>query len=95
MGRFPKRCECGTGADGPDGVRRATRQEIARGVNFIKLAATGAISSEQTESMSVQFNVDEMRAAVEEAHNVGIPTHAHAYGDRGIENTIKAGVDVR
>ncbi|MHA2424888.1 MAG: amidohydrolase family protein [Candidatus Thorarchaeota archaeon] len=80
--------------DGPDDVRRGTREEIARGVDFIKLAATGAISSESTESMSVQFNVDEMRAATEEAHNVGIPTHAHAYGDRGIENTIKAGVDV-
>lgn len=81
-------------ADGPDEVRRATREEIARGVSFIKLAATGAISSESTESMHVQFTVEEMAAAVEEAHKVGILTHAHAYGDQGIANTIRAGVDV-
>ena len=81
-------------ADGPDDVRRAAREEISRGVNFIKLAATGAISSENTESLHVQFTVEEMRAAVEEAHKVGIMTHAHAYGEQGIENTIKAGVDV-
>ncbi|TFF93825.1 amidohydrolase family protein [Candidatus Thorarchaeota archaeon] len=81
-------------ADGPDDVRRATREEIARGARFIKLAATGAISSENTESMHVQFTMEEMQAAVEEAHKVGIMTHAHAYGDEGIENTIRAGVDV-
>ncbi|NHJ12385.1 MAG: amidohydrolase family protein [Candidatus Thorarchaeota archaeon] len=81
-------------ADGPDEVRRATRQEIARGAHFIKLAATGAISSEHTESMSTQFTKDEMQVAAEEARKVGKLTHAHAYGDVGISNTILAGVDV-
>ena len=81
-------------ADGPDNVRRATREEIARGVDFIKLLATGAISSAETESMSAQFSKEEMQAAVEEAHKVGKRVHAHAYGDVGMENAVLAGVDV-
>jgi len=81
-------------ANGPDDVRRAVREEIARGIHFVKLASTGAISAANTESMSPQFNLDELQAAVEETHKVGKMTHAHAYGDIGIKNTILAGVDV-
>jgi imidazolonepropionase-like amidohydrolase len=81
-------------ADGPTDMRRATREELSRGVDFIKLAATGAITSESTEGLSAQFDMDEMQAAVEEAHKVGKPVHAHSYGDDGAENSILAGVDV-
>jgi len=81
-------------ANGVDDVRRAIREEVARGIHFIKLASTGAISAANTESMSPQFNLDELQAAVEETHKVGKMAHAHAYGDIGIKNTILAGVDV-
>jgi imidazolonepropionase-like amidohydrolase len=81
-------------ANGVDDVRRAIREEVARGIHFIKLASTGAISAMHTESMSPQFNLDELQAAVEETHKVGKMAHAHAYGDVGIRNTILAGVDV-
>ncbi len=81
-------------ANGPDDVRRAVREEIARGIHFIKLASTGAISAGNTESLNPQFNLDELQAAVEETQKVGMMAHAHAYGDIGIMNTILAGVDV-
>jgi imidazolonepropionase-like amidohydrolase len=81
-------------ADGVEGVRKATREELARGADFIKLAGTGAISSEHTESMTTQFGVDELRVATEEAHKVDRKTHSHAYGNQGIQDTITAGVDV-
>jgi imidazolonepropionase-like amidohydrolase len=81
-------------ANGPDDVRRATREELGRGADFIKLAATGAISSEGTESFTTQFNQDELQAATEEAHKLGKKTHAHAYGEPGGVNTVLAGVDV-
>lgn len=81
-------------ADGVEGVRRVTREELANGADFIKLAATGAISSASTESMSTQFTMEEMQVATEVAHHVGRKTHAHAYGELGIRNTILAGVDV-
>ncbi len=81
-------------ADGPDNVRRAVREEIGRGARYIKLAATGAISSEHTESFNAQFDLDELKAAANEARKVHLKSHAHAYGDEGIRNTILAGVDV-
>ena len=81
-------------ANGPDDVRRATREELGRGADFIKLAATGAISAEGQESFTTQFNQDELQAATEEAHKVGKKTHAHSYGEPGGINTVLAGVDV-
>jgi imidazolonepropionase-like amidohydrolase len=81
-------------ANGPDDVRRAVREEIGRGARYIKLAATGAISSPHTESFNSQFDLDELEAAAKEAHKVELRSHAHAYGDVGIKNTILAGVDV-
>ncbi|MCK4568274.1 MAG: amidohydrolase family protein [Candidatus Thorarchaeota archaeon] len=81
-------------ANGPDDVRRAVREEIGRGARYIKLAATGAISAPHTESFSSQFDIDELEAAVREAHKVELKSHAHAYGDVGIKNTIVSGVDV-
>jgi imidazolonepropionase-like amidohydrolase len=81
-------------ANGPDDVRRATREELGRGADFIKLAATGAVSAEGQDSFMTQFNQDELQAAAEEAHKLGKKTHAHAYGEPGGINTILAGVDV-
>lgn len=81
-------------ADGPDDVRRAVREEIGRGASYIKLAATGAISSPDQESFNSQFDIDELQAAAKEARKVQLKSHAHAYGDVGIKNTILAGVDV-
>ncbi|MBY8998355.1 MAG: amidohydrolase family protein [Candidatus Thorarchaeota archaeon] len=57
-------------ADGPDDVRRAVREEIGRGASYIKLAATGAISSPNTESFNSQFDIDELQAAASEARKV-------------------------
>ncbi|MHA1925978.1 MAG: amidohydrolase family protein [Candidatus Thorarchaeota archaeon] len=81
-------------ANGPDDVRRAAREELGRGADFIKLAATGAISAEGQDSFTTQFNQDELQAATEEAHKLGKKTHAHTYGEPGGVNTILAGVDV-
>lgn len=81
-------------ANGPDDVRRATREELGRGADFIKLAATGAISAEGQESFTTQFNQDELQAATEEAHKLGKKAHAHTYGEPGGVNTVLAGVDV-
>ncbi|MFX1367508.1 MAG: amidohydrolase family protein [Promethearchaeota archaeon] len=81
-------------ANGPDDVRRATREELGRGADFIKLAATGAISAEGQDSFTIQFNQDELQAAAEEAHKFGKKSHAHAYGEPGGVNTVLGGVDV-
>jgi len=81
--------------DGPDSARNAARRLLMyHGADWIKLGATGAISSPHTGPTHTQLTVEEMRAAVEEAHNCGKKAHAHCYGERGISNAIEAGADV-
>jgi imidazolonepropionase-like amidohydrolase len=79
---------------GADEARKAARALLMYyGADFIKLEATGAISEPNTHPFDVQMTVYEMQAAAEEAHKIGKRVHAHVYGEKGIENCIKAGVD--
>jgi imidazolonepropionase-like amidohydrolase len=79
-------------ADGPDAVRRAARQQLARGANFIKLLATGAItSSEHENANAIQYRADEIRAAVEIAEDNLTYVAAHAHAPAGIRNAVTAG----
>ena len=81
--------------DGPDSARKAARQLLMYyGADFIKLGATGAISSPHTGPRHPQLTVEEMKACVEEAHNCAKKVHAHCYGEQGITNAIEAGADV-
>lgn len=57
------------------------------------MATGGVTSNDQEVPGNVQFSVTELATAVEEAHNYGIPVAAHAQGNQGIKNAIKAGVD--
>ncbi|MER2007578.1 MAG: amidohydrolase family protein [Psychrobacillus sp.] len=83
----------GKEADGPDAVRRATREVMKEGADLIKLMATGGIYTFGEEPGSPQLNVEEMKAAVEEAHKKNKKVAAHAEGLIGIHNCIEAGVD--
>ncbi len=78
-------------ADGPDEVRKETREQLRHGVDWIKVAATGGFSSEGTQPGAASFTVEEMRAAVEEAAKRGRFVAAHAHGSSGIANAIAAG----
>ena len=81
--------------NGVDSARKAARSLLMyHGADFIKLGATGALSSPHTGPRHPQLTVDEMRVCVEEAHNCGKKVHAHCYGEQGISNALEAGVDV-
>jgi imidazolonepropionase-like amidohydrolase len=81
--------------DGEDSARRAARALLMyHGADFIKLGATGAISSPHTGPRHSQLTIAEMRVCVEEAHKCKKMVHAHCYGEEGISNSIEAGVDV-
>jgi imidazolonepropionase-like amidohydrolase len=85
--------QLGHEADGPDAVRRAARTQIKAGADNVKLIASGGILSPGSEIGAPQFTVEEMRAAVEEAHAAGKICCAHAHGATAIKNAVKAGVD--
>jgi imidazolonepropionase-like amidohydrolase len=79
-------------ADGPDAVRKAARQQLAKGANFIKVLATGAVTSSEYESaFAVQYREEEMRAAVEIAEDSLTYVAAHAHAPAGIRNAVNAG----
>jgi imidazolonepropionase-like amidohydrolase len=85
--------QLGCEADGPDAVRRAARVQIKAGADNVKLIASGGILTPGTEIGASQFTIEEMRAAVDEAHAAGKTSCAHAHGTTAIKNAIKAGVD--
>lgn len=81
--------------DGTSSARKAARTLLMyHGADFLKLGATGAISSPHTGPRHSQLTVEEMSAVVEEAHKCGVKVHAHCYGETGIGNSLEAGVDV-
>jgi imidazolonepropionase-like amidohydrolase len=83
----------GREADGPWGVAQATRAELHAGADFIKIMATGGVLTEGVTPLQTALHVDELRAAVDEAHNAGKRITSHAIGGAGVKNAIRAGLD--
>ena len=73
--------------------RKTTRYMIKRGADFIKIAATGGITSEISAGLDQQMTNEEIRAVVETAHSLGRKVTAHAHGTNGINAALRAGVD--
>lgn len=79
-------------ADGVDEVRRATREEIKGGADFIKIMANGGVASPNDPIHVLQYSNDEIHAIVEEAENYGIYVSAHTYSDASIRRAVECGV---
>jgi imidazolonepropionase-like amidohydrolase len=80
-------------ADGPDDVRRAVRQQIRAGADFIKVMTTGARSNELEDPDPVQLTGPELAAVTDEAHRMGFRVSAHAEGLDGCAAAIRHGAD--
>jgi len=80
-------------ADGPDDVRRAVREQIRAGADFIKVMTTGARSNELEDPDPLQLTEAELAAAFGEAHRLGYRVSAHAEGLTGCEAAIRHGAD--
>ncbi|SMF48700.1 Imidazolonepropionase [Tistlia consotensis] len=78
-------------ADGVDGVRRLVRQVLAAGADFIKICATGGITSVTDSWDEPQFTVEELSVAVAEAAAKRKRVAVHAEGIDGIRSTLDAG----
>lgn len=83
----------GLEADGPDAVRAAARKNLKAGARSIKLMATGGMMTGGRQAGQPQLTVEEMAAAVDEAHKRDVPVGAHAESRIGVRNAIIAGVD--
>jgi imidazolonepropionase-like amidohydrolase len=81
-------------ANGVEGVRTMVRTMVRAGADVIKCATTGGASSRPGHGpKDSAFNLDEMRALVDEAHTLGKRVMCHALGGPGLRIAIEAGVD--
>ena len=81
--------------DGADGARKAVREQVMYGADWIKyysdrryhFEADGVLHS------MVNFTDEEAKAIVDESHRLGKKVAAHAIGSDGIAAALRAGVD--
>lgn len=78
--------------DGVDEVRRAAREEIRGGADYIKLMANGGVASPSDPIAFFGFSESELRAAVEEAAMAQTYVAAHLYTDAAIARAVRCGV---
>ena len=79
--------------DGEVAIRRGVRERVKRGVDCIKVMATGGGMTPGSNTLRAQFSVPELRAIVDETHRLGRHVAAHCHGTEGIRNAVEAGVD--
>ncbi len=79
--------------DGPWEIRKAIRDEIKHGADWIKIMVTGDYTTPNSDAMISDFTREEIFAAVEEAHRLGKKIAAHAHGGEGADSLIEADVD--
>jgi imidazolonepropionase-like amidohydrolase len=80
-------------AAGPDALRAAVRERADRGVDVIKVMASGGAMTAGTLMADGQYGVDDLTVIVTEAHDLGLPVTAHAHPLTAIRDAIAAGVD--
>jgi imidazolonepropionase-like amidohydrolase len=77
-------------------ARRAVRLQHAYGVDFVECTISGLVGTSHgtTPLETTIWSIDEMRAAVDEAHRLRHPITANCYGDESVELCVEAGFDV-
>jgi imidazolonepropionase-like amidohydrolase len=78
-------------ADGVDGVRRAVREQIAAGADWVKVYAD--YRRRPADPPTPTFSQQELNALVDEARSAGRPVAAHASTDEGVRRCVLAGVN--
>lgn len=71
----------------------AVDEHVRRGVDLIKVMASGGFATPGTDQMGAQFSAAQLRTMVDAAHRAGLPLVAHAHSLLGIRHALDAGVD--
>ena len=82
--------------DGADGCRKAVREQISYGTDWVKIYAnTGGLrlTADGYVDSPPNWTKEEIEAVVSEAHARGVKVAAHARSDSGVRLAVAAGVD--
>jgi imidazolonepropionase-like amidohydrolase len=81
--------------DGVDGARKAVREQVMYGADWIKYYSDRRyhFESDGVLHSMVNFTDEEAKAIVDETHRLGKKVAAHAIGSDGIAAVLRAGVD--
>lgn len=80
--------------DGADDCRKAVREQISHGADWIKVYSDRSYYLEGNVLKDVPtFTLDELRAIVDEAHRQRRRVASHATAMYGVHNSVEAGVD--
>ena len=78
---------------GVEECQKVVRELGPRGVDVIKIMATGGVLDPGAMGLEQHFTDAEMKGIVDMAHSMHLKVAAHAHGARGIEAATRAGVD--
>ena len=82
-------------ADGPAEVRKAVREQLREGADWIKLMASAGIGGmpHREHPSYTEFTLEELAAGTQEAHKRGRRALAHAMSDESVRFCLEAGID--
>jgi imidazolonepropionase-like amidohydrolase len=80
-----------TMCDGAESCRRAVREQVAHGVDWIKITTTGGVNSRIGAGLGVQLFDDEVKSLIDTATMYGKKVAVHAHGNDGILVALKYG----
>jgi imidazolonepropionase-like amidohydrolase len=81
--------------DGPDSARKAVREQIMHGADWIKVYSDRSyrVRDDGVLDDIPTFTLDELRAIVDEAHREHHKVASHAMALNGVHNSVEAGID--
>ena len=81
-------------ADTPEAVRRFVQENLAAGVDWVKLFASGRLFGERDAVLQPFLGPAEIAGAAELAHAAGKPISVHCFGGEAADACLDAKVDV-
>jgi imidazolonepropionase-like amidohydrolase len=79
--------------DSPEEAVKAVRLNKLRGADFIKIMPSGGAGSVSDDPKRQLMTNEEIKAAIDTAHSLGLKVAGHIMGNEAINNSIRLGID--
>ncbi|MGL5857039.1 MAG: amidohydrolase family protein [Angustibacter sp.] len=80
-------------ATGERALRAAVAERHEHGVQVVKVVVSGGAMTAGSDLLGLQFDADQVRTVVDEAHQRGLPVTAHAHSVPSVQVCLDAGLD--